>query len=233
MLTLQTRAAAAGTPSLTVKSQQLRRRAATTALVPLWDTSWWVAIAAQRGEAPLAWLEYTARFVDSTDSRPLSGRWELSPSDTEGLSGRVVVKCLTRPDYDRRVRVQLRVRDAVGNSSEWAVAEFPVRDDEPAGVLLTAPPSTDRVYDIIGTAEVEATDGMTLRETKAKLQRQARDQGGDGAVGLRLVRSTEDRTTFAADVIRYKAAGPAPIASPVAAPSERVIGEIVFRGARH
>lgn len=228
---------AASPPSLAVTPQQLRTRATNAGPVPLWDTSWWVAVQATRAQAPLARLEYTARFVDAPDSRPYTGGWDLNGADVDALSGRVVVKCPARPDYDHHVRVQLRVRDALGEASEWAAADFPVRGEQreaasaaPAGVLPGAP-SDER----LGAVEVEATDDMTIGQTRALLQRKARDQGGDAAEGLRLVRSSPDHATFAADVIRHKAAVPAPAIVPVpaAAPSERVIGEIIFHETRH
>lgn len=231
--------AAAPPPSLTVTPQQLRTRATDAGPVPLWDTSWWIAIQATRGEAPLTRIEYTARFTDSADSRPHTGGWDLSGDDADALSGRVIVKCPARPDYDHRVRVQLRVRDATGAASEWAIADFPVRGEQhetantvPAPVPADSGPSDER----LGAVEIEATDDMTIGQTRAALQRKARDQGGDAAIGFRLVRSTTDHATFAADIVRHKAAGPTPAAAvpvPAAAPSERVIGEIVFHEARH
>jgi len=235
--TLSSQTVAAGPPpSLTVTAQQLRTRATDAGPVPLWDTSWWVTIQAARAEAPLTRIEYTARFTDRASSRPHTGGWDLGSDAADALSGRVVIKCPARPNYDHRVRVQLRVRDALGVASEWANADFPVRGEPgetasavPAGVLAGAGPSDER----LGVVEIEATDDMTIGQTRAALQRKARDQGGD-AVGLRLVRSTADQATFAADMVRHTAAAPAPaaVAVPAAAASERVIGEIVFHEAR-
>jgi hypothetical protein len=111
-----------------------------------------------------------------------------------------------------------------------------VRDEPPApaAAVVVAPQSgRDDTYEKLGTVEAEATDDMTIGETRAQLQRKARAQGGDTALGFRLVRSADDRLTFAADVIRYNAASPAPTAGPIAAPSDRVIGEIVFPEARY
>jgi hypothetical protein len=226
-------AAAAGAPSLTATAQQVRTRTRTVGLLPLWDTSWWVTVQASRAQAPLTRLEYSARFTDGSDSRPQTGGWDLRGGDADGLSGRVVVKCPARPDYDRRVRVQLRVRDALGGASEWMVADFPVRDEPrqtSAGVSAATQPGTDRPRP--GAVEIEASDDMTIGQARAILQRKAREAGGDAAGDLRLVRSTADHATFAADVIRHKAAVPAPTAEALPAPSERVIGEIVFQAAR-
>jgi hypothetical protein len=235
--TLSSQIAAAAPPSLTVTPQQLRTRATDAGPVPLWDTSWWVVVQATRAQAPLTRLEYTARFTDSADRHPHTGGWDLSGGDVDALSGRVVVKCPVRPDYDHRVHVQLRVRDALGEASEWAIADFPVRSEqrETASAVPAAVPPADPSDERLGAVEVEATDDMTIGQTRAMLQRKARDEGGDVAVGLRLVRSTADHATFAADVVRHNVAVPAPAAIhvPTAAPSERVIGEIVFHDARH
>ena len=227
---------AAPPPSLTVTPQQLRTRATDAGPVPLWDTSWWVVILATSAQAPLTRLEYTARFTDGADSRAHTGGWDLSGDGVDTLSGRVVVKCPVRPDYDRRVRVQLRVRDALGAASEWAIADFPVRGEQSApasAVSAGVPADSGASAERLGAVEIEATDNMTIGETRAALQRKARDQGGDAATGFRLVRSTADHATFAADVVRHTAAPPAPVAAPVAVPSERVIGEIVFHEMRH
>jgi hypothetical protein len=231
-------AAAAPPPSPAVTPQQLRTRATDAGPLPLWDTSWWITVQATRTEAPLTRLEYTARFTDAADSRPYTGGWDLSGADVDALSGRVVVKCPARPDYEHHVRVQLRVRDTRGEASEWAAADFPVRGEQreaasavPAAGLPGAGPSDER----LGAVEVEATDDMTIGQTRAMLLRKARDEGGDAAAGLRLVRSTTDHATFAADVVRHKVAGPTPAAVSVSVPvpSERVIGEIVFHETRH
>ena len=104
--------------------QQLRTRATDAGPVPLWDTSWWVVIQATRAQAPLTRLEYTARFTDGADSRSHTGGWDLSGADVDALSGRVIVKCPVRPDYDRRVRVQLRVRDALGGCQRMGGCRF-------------------------------------------------------------------------------------------------------------
>lgn len=236
--TLSRQAAAAGAPapSLTAVPRQLRTRATDTGPLPLWDTSWWIVIQAARAQAPLTRMEYTARFTDSADTRSHTGGWDLSGEDGDALSGRVIVKCPMRPDYDHRVRVQLRVRDALGEASEWAIADFPVRGEqrETASAVPAAVPADSGPPDKgVGAVEIEATDDMTIGEARAALQRKARDQGGDAASGFRLVRSTADHATFAADVVRHTAAPPAPAAAPVAPRSERVIGEIVFREGRH
>jgi len=232
---LSRQTAAAPPPSLTVTPQQLRTRATDVGPLPLWDTSWWVVIQATRAQAPLTRLEYTARFTDGVDSRAHTGGWDLSGDDVDALSGRVIVKCPVRPDYDRPVRVQLRVRDALGAASEWASADFPVRGEQgetasavPAAVPAVAGPSDEH----LGAVEIEATDDMTIGQTRAALQRKARDQSGDAIVNFRLVRSTADHATFAADVVRHNAAPPAPAAAAVAVPSERVIGEIIFHEMR-
>ena len=65
--------AAAPAPSLTVTPQQVRTRASGVGLVQVWDTSWLVTIQAQRAQAPLTRLEYTARLADSTAGRRLTG----------------------------------------------------------------------------------------------------------------------------------------------------------------
>lgn len=221
--------AAPPVPSLTVTPHQVRTQI--PGLVPLWDTSWWVTFRATRAEAPLTDLEYTARFADSSDRRQLSGAWELSGGDAATLSGRVDVSCPTRPDYERRVRVRLRVRDAREGTSEWVTAEFPVDADE-ARAAAPAPEPGAGVDERIGTVEVEAKDEMTIGEVRASLARQAREHGGDATSDLRLVGSRGGRVTFAADVIRHKAAPPPAAASQPPPAGDRVVGEIRFQERR-
>jgi hypothetical protein len=227
----------AGGLTLTAAPHQQRARASDAGIVPLWDTSWWITLRATRGDAPLARIEYTARFSDSSDPRSLAGAIEVSDADRDDVSGRIEVTCPTRPDYEKKLRVKLRVTDARGAASNWSEFTFPVRSDEPTPaptLPMTTQPRSDRRSETLGSVEVDATDRTTIGEAKTALQRKARAKGGDAAVGLRLIGTTDDHVTFAADVIRY-ADVPQPAPTPAAilpANPERVLGEIAMPAAR-
>jgi hypothetical protein len=232
----------AGTaPSLSATPYQLRTAAPDAGIIPLWDTSWWITVQSARGSAPLARIEYTARFRESTDPHSVAGAVDISDAQHDRVGGRLVVTCRTRSDYDRKLRVKLRVTDANGASSEWVEVDFPVHENGGDPVIAAMPvsvaPKVDRRSEPLGAVEVEANDRMSIGEVKEALKRKAHDQGGEAAVNFRMVSSTAERVTFAADVIRYvDVPRPVPASSPAAPAtpenSDRILGEITMPAAR-
>ena len=225
-------------PSLSATAHQLRKAADEPfSPVRLWDTSWWVSIQATPGGAPLDSLEYHARFTSEPDVRRRSGSLSLDGEDRNGVSGRIVVTCKTRPDYTRPVQVRVRVRDAIGATSEWSDLTFPVRGEHATtqtgpgdDVEVTTRAETERPHEPLGTVEVRVNSDTTIAEVRSALQRKALDRGGDAIVGFRLVSSSGDENTFAAEVIRSVDSPPQP--APEATPTDRVLGEIVMPGVR-
>lgn len=205
--------------------------------MPLWDTTWWITLRATRGDAPLARLEYSARFTGGTDPRSIAGGFDIGDPDRDDLNGRIVVTCPARPDYEKKLRVKLRVSDANGATSEWVEMTFPVRNDPNDPVIATMPvsvaPKPAHTNEMLGSVEIEADDHWSIAQVKEALKRQAREKGGDAAVNFRMVSSSGDHVTFAADVVRStEAPHPTPTSTPAAAPDpDGVIGEIVMPSA--
>ncbi len=229
-LLFTTTAARAAAPTLTLTPRASRTRTTGVGPLPVWDNKWWIDIQSPHAAAPLTRVEFQARFGDASGGRPLGGGWDVAAADRDGFAGRVLVTCVVPTDYDRPLRVQLRVRDAAGGISDWKEAQFPVRPDAealPATASSGGEPGDER----LGGVLAEVDDSMTIADAKAALQRKARALSGD-AVGFRVVSSSEGRSTFAADVIRHATALPA-AATPTALPlAERVLGEIIMPGAR-
>jgi hypothetical protein len=235
-------------PALTATPHQIREQASQSFIIlPLWDTTWWISVRGRRGNAPLEAVEYHARFTDGPDARTRTGSLDLDAADRDGFSGRIMVTCPTRPDYLRPLRVRLRLRDTNGEHGQWVDAVFPVHgegavtiaQEAPADALpLTTQPETERRHQVVGTVQVEVGSDTTIAAVRAELRQKAREQGGDAAVGFRLVSSRGEQNTFAADVIRYvePTPTPAPTTTPAvpagAAPAERVLGEIDMPAAR-
>lgn len=217
-------------PSLRAEGEQrLKPAALRLSPIQLWDTEWWLLIDARPDGAALSRLEYRTRF---TDERPQSkaGGIELDDSTVEALGGRVAIKLPTRDDYTRPLEARLRVTDAGGNSSEWVVVEFPpgksIRPSNPSDYTVAAQADADRKHRVVGIVEYEASDSTLLRVVRNELGRRARAAGGDAAVGVRMVRSTDESFVFEADVIRYlEVARPTPTAVSLA--TDRELGEIV------
>jgi len=231
-LLFTTAAAAAAPPTLSVTAHATRSKTSGLGPIPVYETHWWVDVRAQPGDAPLTRLEYQARFGDTAGVRPFGSSWEVADTNGSSLSGRVTVTCAAPADYDRPLRVQLRVRDAAGAESDWAEVEFSRRAD----VEIAPPPAaasgqvltearTGLRYERLGTVEVDATDAMTVGEVKAALQRRAREQGGDAALGFRLAGNTTEQVTFAADVVRHADVTPT-MAAATPTQSDRILGEI-------
>lgn len=227
-------------PSLSVTPQQRRVQVdAHFGVIPLWDTTWWVNVEGHSGAAPLQSLEYHARFTDGPDLRTHTGTMELGADDRNGFSGRITIVCPTRPDYLRPLRVRLRLRDTNNAQSEWVDAYFPVKGEgavtleKPSdAVPVTTEAGTERAQETVGTVEVEVNSDTTIAEVREELQKKALAQGGNAVVGFRLVSSTGEQNTFAADVVRYIPPTPVSTAAPDAPRAqspERQIGEIVLR----
>jgi hypothetical protein len=223
---------ATASPTIMAAPHQTRTRVPDAVIVPLWHTTWWITLAAGKGDAPLTRLEYKARFTDGEDLRPITGAWALSGGEREGLSGRVNVACPSRLDYERPLRVELRVLDAGGGASDWVEINFPVRAgaQEPAiaAMPLSVAPKAGRRNEVIGSVEVEAGDDLSIGEVKDALKRKARDRGGDAAVNFRMASSSGGKTIFAADAVRYADSTRTVTPQPIAPPSDRVLGEITM-----
>jgi hypothetical protein len=227
-------------PTVTAIPHQSRVRANDPlSIVPLWDTTWWITLQAQPGGAPLESLEYHAKFTDGPDHRTRTGTIALTGDDGNGLNARIDVGCPTRPDYTRPLRVRLRVRDTSGISSDWAEVDFPVHAvDSPPPLPTNPPPVTtegqtaERVHETIGSVEIEVSNQTTIAAVREALQRKALERGGNAVVGFRLVSSTGERNTFAAEVVRYADAPALPTPTPTVVPSDRVIGEILMLHSR-
>ncbi|HVN85969.1 MAG TPA: hypothetical protein VMW17_14105 [Candidatus Binatia bacterium] len=232
------RVAHAAGPTLTAVPHQQRTRAADAGIVPLWDTRWWITLRATRGDAALVRIEYSARFQESTDPRSLAGGFDVGAADRDAVSGRIVVTCPVRPDYEKKLRIKLRVSDTSGTASEWTELDFPVRNDPYDPVIKAIPvsiaPQADRRSEVRGTVEVVADDRMRISEVKDALKHKAREQGGDAVVNFRTVSGSDDSVTFAADVVHYVEIAPPPEAAPtpLPVPSDRVLGEIAMPAAR-
>jgi hypothetical protein len=213
-------------PALILTPHASRTRTEGVGPLPTWEVKWWIDVQGPAAAAPLTHIDYQARFGDGSDSRPLGGGWEVAAADASGFTGRVKVTCVVPTDYDRPVRVQMRVHDAAGQVSDWAEVRFPV-DSEATD---TQPDQTARVPGggkRLGDVVVDVDDKTTIGQAKAALQHQAAAMGGD-AVGFRLVSSSGTQSRFAADVISRPPATTVAPTPPPAASSERVVGEIVL-----
>lgn len=152
------------------------------------------------------------------------------------MRGRVLITLPTRPDYDRRMRVELRAHDGAGSSSDWILVELPPTEDSrfsAPNIPVLAAPHIDQKERMVGTVEVETNDRMTLGDVRQALQEKARDQGASAVLGLRLVRSDAQHVVFAADLVRYVDATPTAAPPKTGEPAaERLLGEIVIPAAR-
>ncbi|MBI1817841.1 MAG: hypothetical protein HYR72_22930 [Deltaproteobacteria bacterium] len=234
LLFLTSFAHAGAAPSLAATPHQRRTLAADSGWIKLWDTAWWITLRATPAGVPLARIEYHARFADDHDPRTLAGHWDVDGEDRNGFTGRVPVTCATRPDYDRRLRVKVRVVDVNDTASDWVDMVFPATESsgDDSAPPLTAEPSTERRSESLGTVQIIANDDMTIADAKAALQRRARDKGGDAAIGFRLVETTGNRVTFAADVIRYVDVPATPTPARTGTAPDRVLAELAMPGAR-
>jgi len=225
-------------PTLTAEAGQERTRAhGVLSPIPLWDTSWWIVVQGTPKGAPLRQLDYRTRFRDSIKPESITGILPLEATDQNGFSGRLLVICQARPEYDRPLHVQLRVVDAAGAASPWVDVDFPVRAERrttPSAAATDTPlaekgtPTGD-----LGQVEVEVSDETTIAEVKALLQRAAQARGGDAGSAVRLVDSTGGHLRFAADVVPHAAAVPPSPTVAVSTPtppaaSDRVLGQIII-----
>jgi len=219
---------AVGAPRLSTTARQERTRVWDSSPVPLWNTNWWIVVNATPGSSPICRLNYTARFADGiadgVEPRPVTGSWEIEGGDEPTVLGRVVVRCPTRPDYERELRVRLQAEACDGSKSAWQTAKFPVpweaAREKPADTAGPAVPT-------IETVTTEASSSATIDDVRAALDQAARARGGERAVGLRVVESRGDRVRFAADIVH--AATPTAAATVVPTPKSTdatILGEI-------
>jgi len=238
--------AAAGEPTLSATGHATRARSSEwVAPLRLVDTAWWVSVDGQSGGAPLAALEYQARFTDpeGQDQRATVGSLELDANDREHVSGRIDVVVPTRADYLRPFRVRLRLRDVNEGASEWVDIVFPIRTTiAPPGetpiVVAAVPPGQEPERESLGQVETEVGNDASMADVRRALLVQARIRGATDIEDLRMVGTSGDRNKFAARAVRvtHKRATPtpAPPPPPEATPTrERVLGDITVRHARH
>lgn len=237
--------AQAAAPSLLAYANATRVRSPERlAPLRLVDTSWWISVDGASGGAPLAAIEFHARFTDpeGQDQRPVVGTIELGSDSRERAQGRIDVSLPTRPDYLRPFRVRLRLRDAAGETSGWVEVHFPVRapiapaGETPVAVAAAGPPET---REVLGQVETEVDETASMGDVRRALLLQARIRGGTGIDGIRLLRSEGGRSVFAADAVRVTGSQPPtpgpeatpPAAGPAPRP-ERILGVISVRDAR-
>lgn len=238
--------AGAAEPTLTAMAQATRARSAEwVAPIRLVDTSWWISVDGQSGGAPLAAIEYQARFTDpeGQDLRPMVGTIELGSKDRERVTGRIDVVVPTRADYLRPFRVRLRLRDVSDGLSDWVDVTFPIRatiapvGETPvavAGVALGREPERET----LGQVETEVGNDASMDDVRRALLVQARIGGATDIEDLRLVGSSGDRNKFAAQAVRVVHTVPMPTPPPPPAPEvtparERILGDITVRHGRH
>jgi len=217
-------------PALELRAEE-RQQPAKLNLSPiqLWDTEWWLLLEATPDGSALSRLEYRTHFLDE---RPQSqaGGIDFAQTAAEPLGGRVAIRLPTRDDYERHFQLRARVTDTAGESSDWVIVDFPpeksIRPSNPSVYKVSAQADASRKHSVIGTVEYEATDSTPLRVVRDEIGRQARAAGGDAAVGVRLVRSTDETFVFAADVVRYLEL-PKPTPTAVTLATDRRLGEIV------
>lgn len=221
-------ARAAGLTRLVAVAHQERVRAGGIGFLRIWDTTWWISVSAASDAGDLCRVNYSARFVDSGETRSQAGSFELSGPPQRERSGRIMVRCPTRPDYELPVRVRLQAETCDGEKSAWTESEFPVRDEgnAPAEPEVKEPAAQAAIAadDVVTT---EAGADTSLAEVRAALDRVAHARGAAGVTGLRIVETNGERVLFAADVVR---ASPSPAPAPVATkvPEDALLGEIVM-----
>jgi hypothetical protein len=194
--------------------------------IRLFDTTWWIAVSARSASSvALEQIEYRARFVDGSEPRSQSGGFAVSTTE---VNGRLLVTCPTRPDYEHRLRVQIRVRDRSGATSEWVTADFPPSGDAVASnsAVQVSTEAQPAQYDLVAPVEVEADNGMTIGDVRAALQRKTEERGATAAVRLRLLRSDARTMVFAADLVRDVKATPTPLSPAPDSNAEALLGTI-------
>lgn len=228
-LTSATAVAAWAAPQLHARARQLRVPAASVGFVKLWDTTWWIDVRATPNGPQVIAIDYRARFSDSGDSGVQSGTLEIVAEATAAVEGRINVICASRTDYDRSLLISLRTRDVRGGLSPWQEialpqhAEADLPGQEEVAVQVAAP--AERTTENLGSIEIIASEDMTMAEIRRTLQRHAREKGGDAAVDLKMLDSSEGKLRIQAQVLRYiDTPGPTPTRPP--SDSQRVIGEI-------
>ncbi|MBI3782401.1 MAG: hypothetical protein HY270_03260 [Deltaproteobacteria bacterium] len=222
--------AAAQAPILKAAARQMRTVAKDNiGPVPLWDTSWWIEMKASGLGPDLARVDYRTRFVDGSEARSQAGGWDVGGS---AVDGRLTVACPARADYDRRLRVDLRVRNRSGQASDWVTVDFPPSNEvqETGAVVVSSAPAVSTQQKVIGSVEVEADDRMSIGDVRAALQSKALAQGASAVVGLRLLRSSAERMVFAADLVRDVGVTPSP---PKVGATQSLVGEISIPALRH
>lgn len=237
--------AVAADPTLTATGQALRARSEEwVAPLRLVDTTWWVTVEGRSGGAPLAEIEYQARFTDpeGQDQRAAVGTLELGSNDRERVSGRIDVVVPTRADYLRPFRVRLRLRDVSNAASEWVDVTFPIRTAiAPVGetpvAAMNVPAGQEPERESLGQVEAEVGNDASMADVRRALLVQARIRGATDIENLRMVSSSGDRNKFSADAVRvvHKASQPTPAARPAPETTpvrEHVLGEISVRHGR-
>lgn len=239
-------AAAAEEPTLKAWANAARARSETwVAPVRLVDTEWWITVDGEQGSEPLSVIEYQARFTDpeGQDQRAMVGTIELGAASRHRVKGRIELDVPMRTDYQRPVRVRLRLRDAGDNAGEWVDVLFPVRANiaaagETPAAVAAVPPPPGETRESLGQVETEVNDDASMADVRRALLVQARVRGATDVENLRMVSSDGKRSRFAADAVRILRADASPTPPPAPAPEvtpvrERVLGTITMRHGRH
>lgn len=220
---------AGAAPGLVATAHQQRTLAAGSGFLGLWETSWWLALRATRSGAALARIEYRAQFADEQDPQTRAGHWDVGVDDRDGFVGRIPVTCATQSDYDRRLRVKVRIVDTNNTASDWVDVSFPAAESSGNDSATPSPePNTEGRRESLGTVQIVANEDMTIAAAKAALLRSAREKGGDATTGFRVLESSADSVTFAADVVRYVDAPTIPTPARSNTAPDRVLAELTM-----
>ncbi len=222
----------AGGLQLRTMPRQERVQISGVPILPMWDTTWWVAVEAEG--AAICRLHYSARFVDQGDVRPQVGSIAVTSSSDGVLRGRVLVRCPRSVDYEKDLTVRLQAEGCDGSTSEWSESTFSL-------ARLLEPPSatptlTGEVQDlgplVIETVTTEVDPNTSMEDVKAALDGKARALGASEATKIRLVETVGKRVRFAADAARVvkSTAAPKPTASGIR--PDKILGEIEMRWPR-
>jgi len=218
-------------PRLVTAPHQQRVQLSGFRPLPRWETTWWVSATAVAAGSGICRLHYTARFADSPDARPAVGSFDVRSNDTGEVSGRIDVRCASAADYDRALVIRLQAEACDGTTSRWSEDELSVlrlmEESESSAHPSPLPEGQARTVETVTT---EAGADTPIGDVRAVLDASARALGAKQATGIRIVETVGDRVRFAADAeVEAIAPTAVPKATPVAAATERVLGEIVMR----